>query len=127
MQHMTDRGNKDERRLAAGQKPWQANFATVKDVLDLGADSQGLEPQLERYYQDLPEGAPQVAASGQALQTLYERLYDKPVLGYAFVDNTSQTYLARLDRGDDAGFAIAGGYSPGAEYPQFGDEPTRYA
>jgi hypothetical protein len=30
MQHTTDLGNKDERRLAAGQKLWQANFQTVK-------------------------------------------------------------------------------------------------
>lgn len=122
MQHMTVDGKKGEEINA-----WEINFATVKAVLDLGADSQNMDQKLTDYYYELPGQTRQPVDSGQALQALYERLYDKPVLGYAFVDNTSETYLARLDMGDHAGFAIAGGYSPGAEYPTFVDVPTRYA
>lgn len=51
------------------------------------------------------------------------------MLGYPFVDNTEKVYMARVDMGDHAGYAVAGGYNPGPERPDFldyNDGVTRY-
>jgi len=118
MQHMTESG-------AADAKGWQANFTHVKTFLDMGADSQDLDKQVDDYV-----GGLAMLDSGAGLQMLYEGLYGTPVLGYAFVDNTEPVYMARADMGDHAGYAVAGGYNPGPARPDFldgGNSPTRYA
>ena len=118
MQHMTPRGTPDS-------NGWQANFAHVKSFLDMGADSQDLDKQVDDYV-----GGLAMLDSGVGLQTLYENLYSIPVLGYPFVDNTEPVYLARVDMGHHAGYMVAGGYNPGPDKPDFfGDSnsTTRYA
>jgi hypothetical protein len=118
MQHMTADGSVDA-------KGWQANFTHVKAFLDMGADSQDLDKQVNDYMGDLA-----MLDSGTALQSLYSQLYDAPVLGYPFVDNTEPVYMARVDAGDHEGYLVAGGYNPGPEQPDFsgyGDDTTRYA
>lgn len=117
MQHMTADGSADA-------KGWQTNFTLVKAFLDMGADSQDLDKQVDDYV-----GGLAMLDSGAGLQTLYESLYSAPVLGYPFVDNTEPVYVARVDMGDHAGYAVAGGYNPGPKRPDFLDyagTPTRY-
>lgn len=117
MQHMTADGSADLRG-------WQANFEQVKAFLNLGSDSEDLDKQVDDYM-----GGLAMLDSGSGLQSLYNQLYDAPVLGYPFVDNTEKVYMARVDMGDHAGYAVSGGYNPGPEKPDFldcGDDTMRY-
>jgi hypothetical protein len=59
----------------------------------------------------------QLMAYQPELAGLYERLYDAPVLGYAFVDNDTPDYVARTE--SHPGYLMAGGYDPGPEIPEF--------
>ncbi len=105
MQHMTADGSK-------APQGWQANFVQVKEFLDMGADMQRLEERVIEYYDELA-----MLESGLGLQALYDRLYERPVLGYPFVDNTSSVYIARAKIGDHKGFSMPGGFNPGSIYP----------
>lgn len=117
MQHMTADGSK----VPQG---WQASFDQVKDFLDEGADMQRLEERVKNHYDDLA-----MIDSGMGLQALYDKLYDKPVLGYPFINNTSPMYIARVDMGDHKGFAMPGGFNPGVKKPALWNDTgntTRY-
>lgn len=114
MQHMTADGSKDPRG-------WQANFTQVKEFLDEGADMQQLEERVKNHYDGLA-----TIGSGMDLQMLYDILYDKPVLGYPFVNNIHPMYAARMNMGDHKGFFMAGGFNPGNEEPDFVGDATRY-
>lgn len=117
MQHMTIDGSKDP-------KGWRQNFVQVKDFLDKGADMQRLEEKVGEHFDSLA-----VLESGKGLQSLYENLYDKPVLGYPFVDNTNPQYIARVGMGHHHGYAMPGGFDPGPDRPPImssADVNTRY-
>ncbi|WP_125931801.1 hypothetical protein [Thiosocius teredinicola] len=96
MQHMTPNGTK-------GSKGWEENFQHVKNFMDMGYDPDDYDKQVSRYY--------------ESLQDLYDNLYEKPVVGYSFVDNNNALYAARVNMGDHPGFNVAGGYDPGSERP----------
>lgn len=108
LQHMTPDGSKDP-------KGWQANNEHVQRFLDMGIDFKDMDRQLLDFESNL--------------SALYQRLYDEPLLGYAFVDNDAPVYLARATRGrHHDGFMVAGGYDPGSPVPTIADDPTtRYA
>lgn len=112
-QHMTIDGSKD----AGG---WQPNEAQVQEFLTLGADMKDLDVLMRRHE--------------RSLASIYDRLYDQPVLGHPFMDNDEPRYLANALRGDHDGFRVAGGYNPGPQIPAFDrngwnddEADTRYA
>lgn len=106
MQHLTADGSNDPRG-------WESNFEHIKRFLDMRADMQDLDTQVQEYYEDLP------VETGEDLVALYERLYEEPIRGYAFVDNTTAQYASRRNYGDHAGFMVAGGFDPGPVAPEF--------
>lgn len=107
LQHMTANGAKDP-------EGWEDNYDEVQDFLNYGIDTRDMDQKLRDFE--------------SILAVIYRRLYDDPVLGYAFVDNDSSSYVARASVGGHAGFMVAGGYSVGRATPQFDDDPqTRNA
>lgn len=106
-QHMTANGAKDP-------GGWEENYAHLQRFLDYGIDTRDMDQQLRDFKSDLA--------------SVYRRLYEEPILGYAFVDNNEPTYIARAARGDHDGYMVAGGYDPGSTVPAFGEsDGTRYA
>ena len=96
LQHMTVDGRKDARG-------WRVNEAQVQEFLDMYADMKDMDEQMLRHE--------------RSLASIYNRLYDQPVLGHPFMDNDQPCYLANALRGDHGGFHVAGGYNPGPQFP----------
>lgn len=109
-QHMTIDGYTDP-------KGWQENYAHLQRFLGQLIDTRNMDQQLRDYEFNLA--------------ALYGRLYNEPVLGYAFVDNDQSTYLARVEHGNNEGYLVAGGYNPGPAVPDLridgSDGQTQYA
>lgn len=103
MQHMTANGRKRA-------EDWETSFDHVKRFMNMGYDPADYDQQVKDYFEALPTEHP-------PLDALYTRLYDEPVLGYAFVDNDERQYLANAQTGDHDGYFVAGGYKPGDASP----------
>lgn len=84
---------------------WEANYGFVERFLDEGYDPKDYDKQFDRRYRQLSD------ASRSTLRDIYSRLYEKPILGYPFIDNTHSLYASRAEKGDHPGYMIAGGYN----------------
>lgn len=96
MQHMSERGTK----LPGA---WEAQFAHVKRFMDMGIDTADMDRQVQERYDQL---------SASVLDSAYQRLYDEPVVGYAFVDNDLPQYAFNGQAGSHMGHLAYGGFDP---------------